>query len=548
MLTLPNPLKKCMAFTFIMTVLLSFGPFDRGFAKAPEKNAFDQAAVLLLTGNFSQKAAAIEKLVESGDARSEQILQSLLSGGLFYTKKNKTLVYGRPEGKEYSIRSALTNENLGVVKKSKLKKISINNRLRSQLKSVLARMHLTHPDSGVRLGAINKMLSTLTPDAKAFLTALLETEPDPNVRRALKTAISITVLKSLSETSKAEQLAALKQLSGNMNPSVRNELIRLIINETDADIRGTAKTILDGIETRLAIIEFIETFFFGLSLGSVLVLAAIGLAITFGVIGVINMAHGELIMLGAYTTYVLQQMLPNAIGTALLLAIPTAFAVSGMAGMLIERTIIRFLYGRPLETLLATFGISLILQQGVRSIFSPLNRSVATPAWLSGSIQLNDVLSLTTNRVVIFIFALLVFSGLSLLLKKSSIGLQVRAVSQNRPMASAMGVRTARVDALTFGLGSGIAGIAGVALSQLTNVGPNLGQAYIVDSFMVVVFGGVGNLWGTLLGGLSLGVTNKFLEPWTGAVLAKILILFFIILFIQKRPQGLFPQKSRTAG
>jgi len=229
-----------------------------------------------------------------------------------------------------------------------------------------------------------------------------------------------------------------------------------------------------------------------------------------------------------------------------LLAIPAAFVISGLAGILIERTVIRFLYGRPLETLLATFGISLILQQSVRTIFSPLNRSVATPAWMSGSLQLNPVLSLTINRLTIIVFTLLVFAGLYMLLKKSSLGLQVRAVAQNRSMARAMGIRAARVDALTFGLGSGIAGIAGVALSQLTNVGPNLGQSYIIDSFMVVVFGGVGNLWGTLVGGLTLGVANKFLEPWTGAVLAKILILVFIILFIQKRPQGLFPQKGRA--
>jgi urea transport system permease protein len=255
-----------------------------------------------------------------------------------------------------------------------------------------------------------------------------------------------------------------------------------------------------------------------------------------------------LIMLGAYTTYVLQQLMPDSIGWALFLSVPAAFLVTAAAGIAIERTVIRFLYGRPLETLLATFGLSLILQQAVRTVFSPLNRSVATPQWMSGAIQFNAVLSLTTNRVVIFLFSLLVFGGLALLLKKSAIGLQVRAVSQNRAMARAMGVRAPRVDALTFGLGSGIAGIAGVALSQLTNVGPNLGQAYIVDSFMVVVFGGVGNLWGTLLGGLTLGVTNKFLEPWTGAVLAKILILVFIILFIQKRPQGLFPQKGRAAG
>jgi urea transport system permease protein len=273
---------------------------------------------------------------------------------------------------------------------------------------------------------------------------------------------------------------------------------------------------------------------------------AIGLSITFGVMGVINMAHGELIMLGAYTTYVLQSLMPNHIGLAVLLSIPAAFVVSGLVGVGIERGVIQFLKGRPLETLLATFGISLILQQAVRTVFSPLNRQVITPDWMSGALQINPVLSLTYNRLYVILFSLIVFTLLLLIMKRTVLGLYVRAVSQNRDMAKAMGIRSEWVDAMTFGLGSGVAGLAGVALSQLTNVGPNLGQAYIIDSFMVVVFGGVGNLWGTLVGGLSLGVANKFLEPATGAVLAKIIVLVALILFIQKRPSGLFPQKGRS--
>jgi urea transport system permease protein len=312
-------------------------------------------------------------------------------------------------------------------------------------------------------------------------------------------------------------------------------------------MRGCVRRALNAIELKLGLYRLIETLFFGLSLGSVLVLAAIGLAITFGVMGVINMAHGELIMLGAYTTYVIQLLMPNHIDLSLFIAVPAAFMVSALFGIAIERGVIRFLYGRPLETLLATFGVSLILQQLVRTIFSPLNRSVFTPAWMSGSLEINSALSLTYNRLYIMVFGLLVFFALLVILKKTTLGLQVRAVAQNRAMAKAMGVRTEWVDAITFGLGSGIAGVAGVALSQITNVGPNLGQAYIIDSFMVVVFGGVGNLWGTLVGGLSLGVANKFLEPYAGAVLAKILVLVFIIIYIQKRPQGLFPQKGRAA-
>jgi urea transport system permease protein len=317
--------------------------------------------------------------------------------------------------------------------------------------------------------------------------------------------------------------------------------------EADSAVRNQAAAALKQIELKLEAYHSVETLFFGLSLGAVLVLAAIGLAITFGVMGVINMAHGELMMIGAYTTYVVQLLMPNHIDLSLFVAIPAAFIISGLTGIAIERGIIRFLYGRPLETLLATFGLSLVLQQTVRSIFSPLNRSVSTPAWMSGSVEINSALSLTLNRFYIILFSLLVFAALQMILKRTRLGLEVRAVSQNRSMAKAMGIRTDWVDAMTFGLGSGIAGVAGVALSQLTNVGPNLGQAYIVDSFMVVVFGGVGNLWGTLVGGLALGVADKILEPFAGAVLAKILMLVFIILFIQKRPRGLFPQKGRAA-
>jgi urea transport system permease protein len=281
----------------------------------------------------------------------------------------------------------------------------------------------------------------------------------------------------------------------------------------------------------------------------VLLLAAIGLAITFGVMGVINMAHGEMVMIGAYVTFVVQEIIrnsaPGLFDYSLAIALPLAFLLTGLVGVGIERSVIRFLYGRPLETLLATWGLSLILQQAVRSIFGPTNREVGTPSWMSGSFQIGEI-SLTANRLVIIVFALAVFLCLLLAMRFTQFGLQVRAVTQNREMAGAMGINTARVDALTFGLGSGIAGIAGVALSQIDNVSPNLGQSYIIDSFMVVVFGGVGNLWGTLVAAMTLGIANKFLEPLAGAVLGKILVLVFIILFIQKRPRGLFALKGRA--
>ena len=510
---------------------------------AEDTTQFEQAVAGLVHGNFRQKETAMDKIATSNDPRAEQLLRTLLGGKLYRVKKDGTPVYVTGTGSRVSITAVLSGKALGTVKKRALKKITINNKLRGKLRGELALLGLRSPDPGKRLAAVNKLMSSLNPKSIKVLEQLIKTETNGKVRQGLLTARAIVMLKDPDSN---RRLQGLTELEGNLRPTVKNELTRLLDGEKDKKVRQKGEAVLATINAKISLYNMVEKIFFGLSLGSVLVLAAIGLAITFGVIGVINMAHGELIMLGAYTTYVIQQLMPGSIGLALVLAIPAAFIVSGLAGILIERTVIRFLYGRPLETLLATFGISLILQQSVRSIFSPLNRSVSSPAWMSGSLQLNPVLSLTVNRLTILVFALLVFAALYMILKKSAIGLQVRAVAQNRSMARAMGIRAARVDALTFGLGSGIAGIAGVALSQLTNVGPNLGQSYIIDSFMVVVFGGVGNLWGTLVGGLTLGVANKFLEPWTGAVLAKILILVFIILFIQKRPQGLFPQKGRA--
>jgi urea transport system permease protein len=319
--------------------------------------------------------------------------------------------------------------------------------------------------------------------------------------------------------------------------------------DTPFAVSRAAKDAVTATQSRLAVWATLQNAWYGLSLGSVLLLAAIGLAITFGVMGVINMAHGEMVMIGAYVTFVVQEMIraynPALFDLSLLFAVPLAFLIAAFIGILIEQGIIRFLYGRPLETLLATWGLSLILQQAVRTVFGPTNKEVGNPSWMSGAFEVGQI-TITYNRMWIVIFTLGVFVALLALLRYTRLGLEMRAVTQNRTMAASMGIRTARVDALTFGLGSGIAGVAGVALSQIDNVSPNLGQAYIIDSFMVVVFGGVGNLWGTLVGAFTLGIANKFLEPYAGAVLGKIAILVLIILFIQKRPRGLFALKGRA--
>lgn len=525
--------------------------FLLGAATARAEETFDAALVQLIQGGFQEKAQAVTALEEARDPRSIGLLKALLDGQLYFIKDNERLVIVQEGEDAYRSRDALSGESLGKLAGGDIKKITINNSLRGRLRDAIAHLSLSSADASVRLAAVEDMLQSMDEETAAQLRNALQREQNQDVRKAMQVGVAMMEVGSADQ---AVRLHAIAEMTGSLNPAVKAKLQSLTeqdadgkFKEADDAVRQAAAMALGRIEARVKYYEFIATVFFGLSLGSVLLLAAIGLAITFGVMGVINMAHGELMMLGAYTTYVVQQLMPNHIEYSLLVAVPAAFLVSALVGVAIERGVIRFLYGRPLETLLATFGISLVLQQAVRTVFSPLNRSVETPAWMSGAWEINSALSLTYNRLYIVVFSLLVFAALLLILKKTSLGLQVRAVSQNRAMARAMGVRSEWVDALTFGLGSGIAGVAGVALSQLTNVGPNLGQSYIVDSFMVVVFGGVGNLWGTLVGAMSLGVVNKFLEPWSGAVLAKIVLLVFIILFIQRRPRGLFPQKGRAA-
>jgi len=499
---------------------------------------------LLGERSFTKKAEAIPLIANSGHPRARQLLSALLEGQLKQRKTDGRLVWVEQQGDTEVLLDPLTGAPLAEAEGGQFTRLTINNQMRVQLRNAIADMSLADADPAVRLAAVREMTGELDDERAAALERQLADESSSAVKAAIETALALRQLQSADD---ATRLAAIQQLGSSLEPQAQLRLTTLVESEESSPaVKRAAQESLRGIEQRKQLAALAETLFFGLSLGSVLVLAAIGLAITFGVMGVINMAHGELMMLGAYTTYVVQQLLPNQIGLSLALSIPAAFVVAGLVGVAIERGVIRFLYGRPLETLLATFGISLVLQQLVRTIFSPLNRTVATPEFMSGTLEINAALSLTLNRLYIFAFCLLVFAALVLVLKRTRLGLQVRAVSQNRAMARAMGVRSEWVDALTFGLGSGIAGVAGVALSQLTNVGPNLGQAYIIDSFMVVVFGGVGNLWGTLIAGLSLGVANKVLEPWAGAVLAKILVLVFIILFIQKRPRGLFPQKGRA--
>ncbi|MRX09579.1 urea ABC transporter permease subunit UrtB [Pseudoduganella sp. FT25W] len=460
-------------------------------------------------------------------------------------------VYTTPDGKLYIVTDDKAyNPATGAITAPPdgIDGIMINNRLRGAIEEALSALKMFSPDRAQRLAAVTELQKTATLAQAPLIEKALAREQDAEIRELLRL---VAATANLQSPQAAKRKAAVEALADSSNANLRPALQAMLTSDADQNVRVAAAHTLQALDSRLARTEFVGNLFYGVSLGSVLLLAALGLAITFGLMGIINMAHGELLMIGAYTTYLCQlafrRWAPDALDWYLAAALPAAFIVTALVGIVLERTVIRWLYGRPLETLLATWGISLILMQAVRTIFGAQNVEVANPAWMSGGVTVLGSLVLAYNRIAIIVFAALVVAGVWLILNKTRLGLFVRAVMQNRRMAGCVGVSTAKIDMMTFGLGSGIAGLGGVALSQLGNVGPDLGQGYIVDSFMVVVLGGVGQLAGTVIAALGLGEANKFLEPVAGAVLAKIAILVFIIIFIQKRPQGLFAMKGRSA-
>jgi urea transport system permease protein len=524
-----------LAIGFSLLVLASPG--------AQAQTTFETALDGFTKGSFSDTDKAIGDVAASGEVRAAVALQALRENRLFFTSEPKSVFYKDASGALFDAASGqkVDQEPAG------LTQVRLNNRLRGTLNAAVGLLTLISPDSAQRLAAAQSVFKAREVGALPALEKALAVEKDPKIKNALADARA-AVLLSKADAPLDQRIEAVSTIRARGDQDALG-LLTNVAAASDGPLREQALAAAGSIKARLAIWGQVQNIWYGLSLGSVLLLAAIGLAITFGVMGVINMAHGEMVMLGAYTTFVVQEVIranaPNLFEFSLFIAVPLAFLVTGAVGILIERSIIRFLYGRPLETLLATFGLSLILQQIVRTAFGANNREVAAPVFMSGTFELGG-LAITYGRMWIIVFALIVFGALQVLLRFTSFGLRMRAVTQNRRMASSMGINTGRIDALAFGLGSGIAGIAGVALSQIDNVSPNLGQGYIIDSFMVVVFGGVGNLWGTLVAALLLGIANKALEPLAGAVLGKIVLLIFIILFIQKRPRGLFALKGRA--
>lgn len=514
--------------------LLAFLAASPAFALTP-----DEARAIAI-GDSDARIAAMNQAVAAPDDRTAAFLQALaddavkVAGGQVFVIKD-----GQGFDPVTGAQAAVPADAEDVVN---------NNRMRGELDGALAALKLFSRDDKVRAAAVAELAKEPDEAKLPLIEKAYAAEPGGEIKERLA-LVRASIL--LASSDKARRLEAAQLLAASKSPGTRSLLLQRLKEEPEADVKAALAASLRGIESSLAWGERAAAVFSGISLGSILLLVALGLAITYGLMGVINMAHGELMMIGAYSTYVVQGLFqkyaPGAFDWYLLAAVPAAFAASALTGAILERGVIRFLYGRPLETLLATWGISLMLMQLVRTVFGAQNVGVENPSWMSGGIVLASNLQLPLNRIVIVGFAFAVLFGMALLISRTRLGLFVRGVTQNRPIASCMGVNTARVDTYAFALGSGIAGLAGCALSQIGNVGPDLGQAYIVDAFMVVVLGGVGQLAGTVYAALGLGVLNKFIEGWAGAVLAKIAVLVLIVVFIQRRPQGLFAVKGRSA-
>jgi urea transport system permease protein len=530
---------RCGALILALALLLA-----GACAAYAQSQSYEQALEKFTADSYGDTDAAVAGVAASGNPLAAQVVEALQDGRLLFSAADKKVYIKKvPSG----LIDAATGQAVSGGEPPGLSPVRVNNRVRRAIEAALGSLTLLSPDPAKRLEAAKAVFKSKDVGVLATLEAAIGKESDARVKRALEEARAAIIV-GKPDAKEADRLAAIVLLRDRGDQDARSTLAGVPADQP-ANIQKALADAITTIDNRLAVWNVAQNFWYGLSLGSVLLLAAIGLAITFGVMGVINMAHGEMVMLGAYTTFVVQELIrtkaPGMFDYSLAIAIPLAFLVAALVGMAIERGVIRFLYGRPLETLLATWGISLILQQAVRTSFGPTNREVGAPNFMSGAFELGG-LTITWNRLWIIVFAGIIFAGLLAALRYTELGLQMRAVTQNRRMASSMAINTGRIDALTFALGSGIAGLAGVALSQIDNVSPNLGQSYIIDSFLVVVFGGVGNLWGTLVGAMSLGVANKFLEPYAGAVLGKIVLLVIVILFIQKRPRGLFALKGRA--
>lgn len=544
------PLRFCLLCCLLLLTLI-VGPARAATEAAPSGPARLAAIVAGFAGDFSSRIATIDALGVDGGTEARRVLAALEAGNLGVAADKVVIVAGE------SVVDAVSGEALAVPA-AEVDTITVNNRVRRAIGTANAAFALASTDRDVRLAAANTLIENTSESLLPLFERALASEQDDTVRGILSRAAARV---NLGSADVGKRLQAVEALGESSDPAVKNMLAALLEKQGEgssatwvepaAEVRAAAEASIRTIDRSIATAQAVGTVFSGLSLGSILLLAALGLAITYGVMGIINMAHGELLMVGAYATFVVQSLfrsyLPAWVDWYVLAAIPVAFLAAALVGVAMERLVLRHLYGRPLESLLATWGLSLVLIQAARVTFGPQNLELSNPSWMSGGIELAAGVVLPFNRIVIVGFAGFVLLLIWLMMQKTRLGMFVRAVTQNRPMAGCVGVPTARVDTLAFAIGSGVAGLGGLALSQIANVGPAMGQGYIVDAFMVVVLGGVGQLAGAVWAALGLGIFAKFLEGWAGAVIAKILVLVFIIIFIQKRPQGIFALKGRFA-
>lgn len=529
----------------LFALIMLLAPF--GAAAQTLSDILANRADELATGKTATIKEIAAEVAATRTPQTRAVLEAWIEGRLHYRRTDNLIIFAKKTDDGYRISDPISGEDLGSLGRKETKKVKNSTPIKAILRPGLAALDLSSTDPLRRLSAAEQLAKKPTEASRALLQQALESETVPENRRAMETATLIATFAVADETTVLDELAT---MGDRLEPAVRGAVQRLSNdrNQTDA-VRTAADARLASIETIVALNNFGNNILFGLSQASVLLLSAIGLAITFGVMRVINMAHGEFIMIGAYTTFVVQSSLPMAPGIGLLVSIPLAFAVAFVAGVILERLVIQFLYGRPLETLLATFGVSLVLQQSFRIIFTPQNRPIVTPDWLAGNLSVNPILGITTPRLFVFAIALAVFFGLLAFLQRSRFGLEMRAVTQNRAIAKTMGINSSRIDYLTFGLGSGIAGLAGAVLSQILKTNPDMGTDLIIPSFMVIVVGGVGSLWGALVGAGLVGMATKLVEPLfpNNTLLATAIILVAVIGFIQFRPRGLFAQKGRSA-
>ncbi|MCD7973023.1 MAG: urea ABC transporter permease subunit UrtB [Candidatus Azobacteroides sp.] len=534
---------KYLLFTISLLMTVAFRPL------AAQIDSAHTAITIILTDDPERTGEAVEWLAAKQDSSTFRFIEAAVSNKLCNYKGEPVSMEENQQGPTYYLLyPEYRTLTIPATEKEEVTPVRLSRGDRLAFNAIMPLINLSSPDATVRLAAFQQLGNSRNPQSLDLLQQYAEKETDPEVKPTAQRAIHQLLLFAGDD---AHQQASLNYFAGDKSAEALALLETYTMEESITEANRTkADKIMKEIRSKQRFIDIAQNLFSGLSLGSILIMVALGLSIIYGLAGIINMSHGEFIMIGAYTTYSLQQLfiafLPQAwLDMAFFISLPVSFLVASLFGLLIERLVIRHLYNRPLESLLATWGVSLILIQLARNIFGDLT-SVKSPAILSGGMEITDGLILPYNRLFIIGLTIIIFTLVYLLFQKTRLGIKIRAVTQNRNMSACVGISTKKIDMMTFMIGSGLAGIAGCAITLIGNVVPNMGQAYIVDSFLVVVTGGVGKLAGCVASGLGIGIFSKIFEAGFEAVYGKVLILILIIVFLQYKPKGLFPDKGRV--